>query len=188
MKRCLCLALMLLAVGIALPLHAEEQAAPEMPEMPQPVEQHKWLQRLVGEWDFEATMSMGEDTEPMKCSGTETVRDLDGFWAVCEGQGNMMGNIFTNILTIGYDTAKGSYVATFISSGADMLWVYTGTVDGDKLVLETSGPCPMQGGRIAKFRETMELKGKDKRTFTSESQLEDGSWVKFMTMEYTRKK
>ncbi|TXT39001.1 MAG: ribulose kinase [Planctomycetota bacterium] len=55
----------------------------------EPQKEHQWLQRLVGEWTFEAECSMGPDQPPMKSTGSEVVRSLGGLWTIGEGQGEM---------------------------------------------------------------------------------------------------
>jgi hypothetical protein len=56
------------------------------------------------------------------------------------------------------------------------------------LTLDTEGPSPLEPGKKAKFREVLELKAPDHKVFTSYMQGEDGKWVKFVTMDYRRKK
>jgi len=164
--------------------------AQEMPEMPKPVKEHEWLQKFMGEWNVEMECSGGPGQEPMKGKGTEKVRMLGGFWVISEGEGEMMGQAMSNILTIGYDTDKKKYVGTWVDSMMNQMWKYEGTVnsEGTTLTLETEGPCPMQGGKICKFREAIEFKGKDQKVFTSSIQGEDGAWTKIVTATATRTK
>lgn len=49
--------------------------------------EHLWLQKLNGDWTFEAECSMGPDQPPHKSTGTQTVRSLGGLWSICEGDG-----------------------------------------------------------------------------------------------------
>jgi hypothetical protein len=68
------------------------------------------------------------------------------------------------------------------------MWQYKGKVDGNKLILETRGPCPKKPGTLSNFKETFEIQGNDKKVFTSEIQEDDGSWTKMVTTTYTRAK
>ena len=70
------------------------------------------------------------------------------------------------------------------------MWTYTGTVNeaGDTLTLESEGPCPMQGGKICKFKEVMKVTGTDTKTFTSSIQGDDGKWTQMMTATSKRVK
>jgi hypothetical protein len=94
----------------------------------------------------------------------------------------------TGMLTLGYDVQKKKYAATWIDSMSDYLWKYDGTLDesGKTLTLETVGPCPMQGGKMTKFKDVIEIKDKDHRTFKSWVDF-DGKMVQMLTINYTRK-
>jgi hypothetical protein len=102
----------------------------------------------------------------------------------------MMGTPVTSRLTIGYDPAKKKYIGTFLCTMDSTLWNYEGTMDatGKKLTLETEGPMPMDPSKKAKFREVLELKDADHKTFTSYIMGDDGKEVKMVEMKYERKK
>jgi hypothetical protein len=149
-------------------------------------QEHRWLERLVGEWtsEMEAVMKPGDPPETF--TGTESVRSLDGLWVLCEGQPS--GGASTTIMTLGYDTAKGRYVGTFIGSMSTYMWVYEGTVDagGNALTLETEGPSFADESRMAKYRDTIEFRGDDHRVLSSTMQGEDGGWQQVMEVHYRR--
>lgn len=160
--------------------------AEEMPEMAKPAKEHAWLERLAGEWKTESTIKPPGQAE-MKIRGEETARMVGKFWLLAENRGDMMGMPFTGIMTLGYDPKSKKYVGTWIDSFSDYLWNYSGSVAGNKLTLETKGPCPMKGGEMTNFRETLEVQDDDHKVFTSSIQEEDGSWTPMLTIEYTRK-
>ena len=174
----------------ALALAAPALRAQEMPEMPKPQSEHQWLEKFAGTWETEMECTMAPDKEPMKGKATETARMLGGFWLIVENKAEMMGQPFTGVLTLGYDPAKKSYVGTWTDSMTSHMWTYTGTVNeaGDTLTLDTEGPCPMQGGKICKFKEVMKMTGKDEKTFTSSIQGDDGKWTQMMTAKSKRVK
>jgi len=187
-----------LSVGLAvvllssLALSAAEEAKPSQPQemkMPQPQKEHEWMKQLNGEWDTESEMIMDPAKPPEKAKGTESNRMLGGFWVISENKGDMMGSPFAGILTLGYDPEKKKYVGTWVDSMTSILWQYTGSVDaaGKALTLETEGPCPQQPGKLIKCRETIEIKDKDTKVFTSTFE-QDGKWVTMLTVKYTRKK
>ena len=60
-------------------------------QTPEPQEQHRWLQRLVGEWTYEHECAVEPGKPPEKFVGTDSVRTLGGLWVLCEGKGNMPG-------------------------------------------------------------------------------------------------
>lgn len=71
------------------------------------------------------------------------------------------------------------------------LWVYKGTLNdaGDALTLETEGPSLTEGpDKTARYKEVIQITGKDSRTFTSNTETEPGKWMKILTIEYRRKK
>jgi hypothetical protein len=162
----------------------------EAPKMPEPTKEHQWLAQFVGEWESEAEVKMGPGTEPMKCKGTETVRQLGGFWIVAEGKGEVMGMKMQHLMTLGYDPEKKKYIGTWVDSMMGHMWKYEGTVDatGKIITLEAEGPNMMTPGKMTKFRDVTEFKSKDHRVMSSSMLMEDGKWVTFVTGDVRRKK
>ncbi len=156
-----------------------------------PQKQHQWLDRLVGEWTYVSEASMEPGQPPGKFSGTESVRSLGGFWAVCEAQGDMPdGDAMRMIITLGYDAAKERYVGTFVGSMMPHMWIYEGQLDptGNVLTLDTDGPSFTTEGKMTKYKDVIEFKGDDQRTLTSTVLGDDGEWHQIMTSTYQRKK
>lgn len=169
--------------------HAETQQEPGM--MAEPQAEHRWLEQLVGEWTFEGEGVMGPDKPPMKWKGTEKVRSLGGLWIMAEGRGDMPGcGPSTSMMTLGYNPQKGRFVGTFIASMMTHMWIYDGELDTTKtvLTLNTEGPNMATPGKMANFRDVIEIKSDDHRTLSSYMQDADGNWRQFMTGHYRRKK
>ena len=164
-------------------------AAQEGSSMPAPQQEHGWLQQIVGEWDGEAEATMDPAQPPQKFKLAESGRMIGGFWAMLENKGELAGDPFTGILSLGYDPAKKKYVGTWFDSKSSYLWHYLGTVDpsGKILTLETEGPSFDVPGKFANYRESIEVKSKDHKVFTS-SMEKDGKWLTFLTIHYRRKK
>ena len=157
----------------------------------EPQQEHQWLQKLVGEWTSEMEMPMGPDKPDEKCIGTESVRSIGGLWTMGEGRGEMPGGgQAITIMTLGYDPTKKRYVGTFIGSMMTYMWLYDGTLDatGKVLTLDTEGPHFGTEGKMAKYKDVIEFVSDDHRTLTSHMQGDDGTWSKFMTAHYRRKK
>jgi hypothetical protein len=152
--------------------------------------EHQWLHRMIGEWTSEARVSMGPG-KPMETSkGTESVRSLGGLWIVAEGQGEMPGGgLATMIMTLGYDPQAKRFVGTWIGSMMTHMWVYAGALDAAErvLTLEAEGPDMAGTGKIAKYRDVIELESPDHRVLTSHVLGDDGAWQQFMTAHYRRK-
>jgi hypothetical protein len=153
----------------------------------EPQKEHRWLDRLVGEWTFEGECSMGPDQPAMKNTGVEVVRSIGGLWTIGEGEYEMPeGGVGKSVMTLGYDPKAGRFVGTFIASMMTHLWVYSGSLDGKVLVLDAEGPS-FTGEGMGKYRDSIEFIDDDHRTLTSHALGENGEWQLFMTAHYRRK-
>jgi hypothetical protein len=155
----------------------------------EPQQEHRWLDRLIGEWTYEGECSMGPDLPPSKNQGVEVVRSLGGLWTIGEGEGEMPeGGTAKTVMTLGYDPKAGRFVGTFIASMMAHLWAYSGSLDesGKVLALDAEGP-GFTGEGTAKYRDSIEFIDDDHRVLTSHALGEDGEWHLFMTAHYRRK-
>ena len=162
---------------------------PHLPAAPQL--EHQWLQQLVGEWTCEMECTMEPGKPPEKSTATESVRSLGGLWTLGEGQCGMPdGGTGTTLMTLGYDPQKRQYVGTFIGSMMTYLWVYDGELDASErvLTLNAEGPSMAAEGKMAQFRDVIEIKSHDHRVLTSHVLGDDGTWHQFMTAHYRRVK
>jgi hypothetical protein len=161
----------------------------QQPMMPaQPLAQHAWLRRLVGEWSFEGE-ALEPGKEPVRSSGTERVRVLGDLWVIAEGQTEMPGlGIGHTLMTLGYDPQKERFIGTWVGSMMTHLWVYEGELeaDGQVLPLHTEGPSFEGSGGMARYKDVIELRGENERLLSSYVQMGDGSWHRFMTAHYRR--
>jgi hypothetical protein len=164
--------------------------AQEQPDPPKAEKEHAWLKQFVGQWQTEATATMGPDQPAIKSTGTMSSRMLGEFWVVSELVGTMPGMTVRAVQTVGYDPGKKKYVGTWVDSVTSHLWTYEGVVDdsGQTLVLEGEGPNFLAGGKMAEFRDTYTFKSKDLIISRSSMQREDGGWVEFMTGSFRRTK
>lgn len=156
------------------------------PMMAEPQAEHRWLERLVGEWTSEAECMM---EPPETFRGTEIVRSLGGLWVLAEGHGDLPGGgAMTTVLTLGYDPAKQRYVGSFIGSMMTHMWLYQGRVDGNILALETEGPdFTTDGKTMARYVDSIEWIDDDNRVMRSRMQGRDGTWHDVMIARYRRK-
>jgi hypothetical protein len=165
---------------------SQEQTMPTV----EPQEQHRWLQRLVGDWTFEGEASMGPGQPPEKFSGSESVRSLGGLWVRSEGMcPGPDGSPGTTLMALGYDPQKQRFVGTFVASMMAHMWVYDGALDEAKrvLTLDTVGPDFADPKKMVRFQDIYELASDDHRILTSRAMGEDGAWHTFMTSHYRRK-
>ena len=156
----------------------------------EPTPEHKWLQKLLGEWTFEAEADMGPDKPAEKSTGSESVRPLGDVWVIGEGRGDMPGGgEGVNIMTLGFDPQKGRFIGSWIGSMMHNMWVYDGELDatGTTLTLNTEGPGFEDQSKTAPYRDVIQFVSDNHRTLTSHVQGDDGTWTQFMTAHYRRK-
>jgi len=153
-----------------------------------PMNEHQWLQRLVGEWTVEGECSMGPDQPSSKITGRETVRSLGGLWTIGEGKGDAPDGSCDSIMTLGYDPQTKRFVGTFIASAMTHLWPYNGSLDaaGKVLTLDSEGPSFAGDGTMLKYQDIIEFLSDDHRTLSSQFLGPDGKWVPFMKAHYRR--
>jgi hypothetical protein len=156
-------------------------------DMPPPTEEHKWLQRLAGEWTISGEMKMGE--EQMKSSGTETVKAFGAYWMVAEMSGTMPGSdaVSNSVMALTFDPARQKYVGTFISDMMNFMWIYEGTRKGDVLTLDCEGPGFKGDGTMSKYQDILEIRNEREYTLSSQTLGDDGTWTPFMSMTFARK-
>lgn len=92
------------------------------------------------------------------------------------------------MMTLGYDPRTKRYLGTRIGSMMTHLWVYEGALDQAErvLALDAEGPSFEAEGRMAKFKDVIELKNDDHRTLTAHMLGDDGQWHELMTTHYRR--
>lgn len=164
----------------------------QVPEMPKPQEEHKLLEKFVGEWE--------STSQPLEAAGGEEGKECKG-----RGKGRMLGGFFMQaditgetpdgqkmeaVQVLGYDSAKKKYVGTWADSVMGQLWVYEGTVDGagKVLTLNAEGPDFTQPGKKTMYRDVYEFKSPDHIGVSAWMQAPDGKWVQFMKGDMRRKK
>jgi hypothetical protein len=158
---------------------------------PEPQKQHKWLQKLLGDWTYESECPSGPDGKPMKTTGSESVRPLGALWVLCEGQGEMpSGGTAHMLMTLGFDPRTGRFVGTWVGSMMTHMWIYDGVLDAAEkvLTLSSEGPSFTAEGKLAKYQDIITLISDDQRTLTSRALGEDGKWTQFMVAHYRRRK
>lgn len=146
----------------AIPAPSQEKKAggmEDMPPMPEPTEQHKHLQKQVGEWEGTITMLLpGMPNTPTPAK--ETVRSLGGFWTVSDFQCDFMGMPYQGHGTNGYDAQKGKYVGTWIDSFGSPLAVMEGEWDDASQMVVWKWEAPDMTGQVVPHRSQVKI-GKD---------------------------
>jgi hypothetical protein len=173
------------AVMFAGVLNAQDDS--KVPEPVKPVAEHAFLKQFAGDWDCETECFM-PGAPPDKSKGSVSGTMIGDLWAVLAVKGNMGGMPYIGQGTFGYDPEKKVYVGTWVDSMSNYLWKYEGKVEGNKLIFNAEGPCPMKPGKLSKFRDTWEFKGKDQLVLTGEMEGDDGKMAKGMVATCTRKR
>lgn len=162
--------------------------ADEQPQFPAPVKEHEWLKNLAGEWESDCEYCMEPGKPPVKTKASENTRMLGGFWIISDGKSDILGTPFSSQFTLGYDPTSKRYTGTWIDSMTSYIWKYDGSVDptGKILTLTTEGPSPKDPAKNTRFKEVIELTGKDQKTFSS-SYLDGNEWKTCAKMTSKRK-
>lgn len=156
----------------------------------EPQAEHKWLEQLVGEWEWEMDAPAGPGYPGGKHTGSDSVQSL-GVWVLCHGTQTMPdGQSGKTVMTLGYDTAKKMFVGTFIGSMMTNLWIYEGELDaaGKVLTLDADGPSMADPTKTTRYQDVIEVVSPNHRILTSRALGDDGQWHQFMTAHYQRKK
>lgn len=91
-------------------------------------DEHRWLSRLAGEWEYEGRMI--PDQPEFRASGTETVRMLGEVWMLAEAKGTMAdGSETSSLIAVGFDPGTGRFTGSFMASMMTGLWLYDGALD-----------------------------------------------------------
>jgi len=171
-------------------MSTETQEVQEAVEMgTKPVQEHQWLQKLVGEWRVETEMTMGSGQPKQKSESTESVKSVGGLWAFVEGNMTMPdGTPMTDYLVLGYDVSYKEYRGCWFASVSSHLWQYVGelSADGKVMTLNGVGPSFTKDGEMANYRHVIEIIDADHRTQTSYGQDDNGEWQEFMKAYQTR--
>lgn len=175
-------------------MNVQPQASEGCPGMAEPVEQHAWLQQLIGDWTIESEMIMDPSQPPVSSTGRESVRALGKLWTIGDMSGLMPGGgEMESIITLGYDSTKQRFVGSFVAGVSDFMWRYEGELssDGKTLTLSCVGPNMAPGaepGSEANYQDIVEIVDADHRVLRSRAEGTDGEWFEFMTARFTRVK
>lgn len=155
----------------------------------EPGKEHRWLQKLQGEWTYESQCTTGPGQPQEICNGAESVRLLGELWVLCEGRGEMPdGGQAAMLMTLGYNPQRGRFVGTWVGSMMTHLWIYEGALDADekRLTLDSEGPVFGQEGKMTRYKDVIEITDDNHRMLISHMLGDDGEWHQIMTARYRR--
>lgn len=186
----------LAVAGLAGPLaaQAQEHGDAEMAAMMEayekagtPGENHRILDRMVGEWDIEVRMYMDPSGEPQVSHGTAVTKwVMAGRFVEETVQGDFMGAPFQGRGLTGYNNVTGEYEATWIDNHTTAIVRYTGEVDDQGRMIFMSKYKDPTSGEMVKGRSVAEFVSDDEVVYRA---YEDRGEGETLTMEliYTRK-
>ncbi len=160
----------------------------EMPSGTQPLPEHGWLKKLVGNWKVESTMMM-PDGSTATGTGSESVVEFGPLWVHGEGSGTMPGGDTMSYKTgLGFDVTFRGYRGFWMADVSSHLWKYEGELsdDGRVMTLRCVGPNMMVDGETANYKDVIEIVDDNHRTLTSYGEQENGEWMEFMKATFTR--
>lgn len=154
----------------------------------EPTDQHRWLERLIGDWTVEGRAI--PDAPEWRSTGAETVSAFGAPWIVMDGE-YRMGEAAPqrSRITLGYDPARQLFVGGFISTHMASFWPYEGVLEDDGRVLRLKSRGARMDGQPgeAVYEDVIAIVSPDERTLTGRVQNDDGGWTDFMTTTYRRK-
>lgn len=150
--------------------------------------QHRWLQQMVGEWEFESECNMGPGQALVNDRGVETVRMFGDIWMISDSRSGDGDSSWSAVITLGYDPKNECFVGSFIASMMTNMWIYKGQLDKTEktLTLDTEGP-NFADGKITRYQDIVTMINATERTLTSQMWGEDNQWHPFMKALYRRK-
>lgn len=155
----------------------------------EPRKEHHWLQRLVGEWEYESEVQPESGEQAGTYTGTEQVRSLGELWVLCEANGETPGgNTATTLMTLGYDPERSRFTGTFVGSMMATLWILDGELDptGFMLSLDSEGPSFTEDGGVSHYRDIIEIVDDSHRILRSCTVDDHGHTHTFMITNYRR--
>jgi len=120
----------------------------------------------------------------MESKATEVVEALGGFWTIGRFEGQVMGQAFSGVATLGFDPTRNCYVTTWVDSMMPQLWFMEGNLDEGGKSFKFEGPGPdFTGEGTTTWKIEFDLKSDDEQVMRMFAKTPDGSF--FMTMENT---
>ncbi|SCY75468.1 DUF1579 domain-containing protein [Flavobacterium caeni] len=156
-----------------------------------PGDPHKMLAAESGNWSAESTMYMSaNDPNPMKMAMTSTTKMvMGGRYQESRYSGNMMGQPFEGLATVGYNNASKKFESNWIDNMGTGVMQMSGEYDAATKTINLAGECmdPMTG-KTKKMRETWKIVDDNTRKMTLYDTDPSGKEFKSMEIVQTRKK
>lgn len=175
------------AAAAAAVQEASEGAGQAGPPAPGP--EHKILERWVGEWDCETTVSMAPGEPPAVSKGTSSSRlTCGGLWLVTDYESTLMEQPFIGHHVVGFDPGSGKYQLNWVDSMSTRFSLGEGTFDAATKTMTSHVKSFDPAGTPWEWRETDVWKDADTREWTMYAPGPDGSEIVMVHIVYKRRK
>lgn len=186
MKKCAHGVILVVSMVLSAALLCNVAAA----QMPGPTAEHELLKEAIGTWDATMKLYQAPGEEPTVTKATETVElGPGGLWVLSKFECEMMGMPFVGHGVNGYDPVRKKYVGTWVDSMSPSMMISEGEYDPATKTATSfaEGRDPVSGEMI-KYKQISRTIDADTRVFEMHRPEKDGTYVKMMEIEYTRKK
>lgn len=160
-----------------------------MVEWGKPVEEHKLLADLAGNWDTQAKFWMSPEGQPEVSTGKVSMKSvMDGRYLIEHYTDSViMGMPFEGMGISGYDKAKHAYTAAWIDTFGTSIMTMTGTYDKDANTLTWKGMAPSPMGEVPQ-QHVQTFVDHDHMTleFYDPDPAHEGDFVRIGIITYTR--
>jgi hypothetical protein len=191
-------ALAFIALAIALPAIAQQDAPPMTPEQQAqmeayvkagtPGEQHAALAKMAGNYDLKIRSWHTPGGEPTSDTGTATRKMILGNRVMVEEvTAQMMGEAFGGHGLHGYENATGKYWSTWNDSMSTGVMVSEGSCDAKMTCTYTGSWVDPMTKKTATSRMTTRWTDERTELFEMHGPGPDGKEMKMMEITYTRK-
>lgn len=157
----------------------------------EPGEHHKYLEPLVGSWDFQTKWWMEPGAPAQESRGTSECRwIMGGRFLSANVTGEMTGETFHGMSILGYDNFRQEYVSFWIDEMSTTFMLANGKPDESGKVFTFTGTYDdvMTGKKDKKFKAVYRILSDDRNVYESYEIGPDGKEFKSLEVTYTRKK
>jgi uncharacterized protein DUF1579 len=176
----------------------EAEMMKQMMELSKLNENHKMLGNMVGTWNFNVKMWMGDpNAKPQESKGVSVTKSImDGRFFVSDVTGKMQmpgadGKLkdvtFKGMGTDGYDNVKKKFVGTWMDNMGTAIMMSEGDYDPATKTLNYTSEVEPVPGMKTKIREVVKITDNDHHIFEW-YENRNGQEVKTMQIDYTRAK
>jgi len=155
-----------------------------------PGENHRVLDRMVGNWKHKVQYWMSQDGPTEQSEGTSVISwILGGKFLQHMVQGKSMGEAFEGMGLIGYDNIRKEYNTIWLDSMGTGMMKGSGSFNQESLEFSESGDfsCPLVNN-TRPYRATTKLIDEDNFTYETYMTDEQGNEFRSMLITYTRQK